>query len=150
MPAPSSENDFKQAHVDLLTQSYERLLGKPLYDSVNAETLYHAPLILLSHNTETDPILTYGNLAAQRLWNMDWDRLTTLPSRLTAEAQHRDERDAMFLRMRQHGFIDDYTGMRISATGQRFMIRNAVIWTLADESGMKQGEAAAFSEYEFL
>jgi hypothetical protein len=34
----------------------------------------------LSLNTADDPVLTYGNLASQTLWEMSWLQLTLLPS----------------------------------------------------------------------
>ena len=116
----------------------------------SAKDLYHANFPILSHNTAADPILTYGNLAAQNLWELQWEELTALPSRLTAEPAHRDTRDAMFAEMRSKGFIENYSGVRISASGKRFEIRNAVIWSLMDNQGQKVGEAAMFQDYEFL
>ncbi len=150
MQEPTPDNDFQAAHVALLQRSFRQYLGRDLHSKGAARAIYDAPFPVLSHNTAADPVLTYGNLAAQRLWEMNWATLTTMPSRLTAEPQHRDTRAAMFDRMRQQGFIDDYTGVRISASGRRFEIQNAVIWSLADADGVKQGEAATFHEFEYL
>ncbi|CUH80969.1 MEKHLA domain protein [Tritonibacter multivorans] len=147
---PSIDNGFCADHAALLARSFEAQLGRPLHSDVSGKGLYHAPFVILSHDVSEDPVLTYGNLMAQTLWEMGWDRLTTLPSRLTAEAQHRDQRDAMFQRMREYGCVEDYSGIRISATCKRFEIRNAVIWTLHDEAGEKVGEAAMFADYSFL
>lgn len=147
---PSIENGFRDDHATLLARSFEAQLGRPLHSDVSGQGLYEAPFVILSHDTSDDPVLTYGNMTAQKLWEMDWDRLTTLPSRLTAELAHRDQREAMFQRMREFGFIEDYSGIRISATCKRFEIRNAVIWTLRDDAGEKVGEAAMFSEHRFL
>ena len=150
MLEPSVGNHFQAEHATLLLQSFETLIGRPLLNGGDARALYHAPFPVLSHDGAADPILTYGNLAAQSLWEMGWAELTSLPSRLTAEPAHRDQRDAMFARMRARGFVDDYTGVRISATGKRFEIRKAIIWPLLDRRGHKRGEAATFSEYEVL
>jgi hypothetical protein len=150
MLPPSPENQFQAAHAGLILGSFERLLGRPLLADANAKALYHADLIVLSHDGADDPVLTYGNLAAQRLWEMGWEALTSLPSRLTAEPTERALRDAMFAQMRAKGFIEDYAGIRVSATGKRFEIRNAVIWPLLDEDGVKRGEAACFADYAFL
>lgn len=73
-----------------------------------------------------------------------------MPSRLTAEPAHRDQCDAMFAEMRQRGFVENYAGVRISATGRRFEIRDAVIWSLADAKGVKRGEAAMFRDWQIL
>ena len=110
----------------------------------------HAPFPVLSHNTAADPVLTYGNLAAQELWEMNWEQLTAMPSRLTAEPAHRVQRDAMFAEMRAKGFIENYQGVRISASGRRFEIRKAVIWPLVGRDGAKLGEAATFQDYTFI
>ncbi len=150
MLPPSPENQFQAVHAGLILGSFERLLGRPLLADANAKALYHTDLIVLSHDGAADPVLTYGNLAAQRLWEMGWEALTSLPSRLTAEPTERALRDAMFTQMRAKGFIEDYAGIRISATGKRFEIRNAVIWPLLDVDGVKQGEAACFADYAFL
>ncbi len=150
MQAPAPENAFQAAHAELIMSSFARLLGRPLLANADAKALYHADMIVLSHDGADDPVLTYGNLAAQRLWEMSWEALTSLPSRLTAEPTERALRDAMFAQMREKGFIEDYAGIRISATGKRFEIQNAVIWPLLDENGVKQGEAACFADYAFL
>ncbi|HSG71683.1 MAG TPA: MEKHLA domain-containing protein, partial [Planctomycetaceae bacterium] len=63
---------------------------------------------------------------------------------------HRDERARLMQRVTDEGFIDDYSGIRISATGKRFLIRRAVVWNLADADWRYVGQAATFSEWEFL
>jgi hypothetical protein len=148
MLPPNPENSFQSTHADLLITSFQRLLGRPL--AANPEALYRADAVVLSHDGAADPVLTYGNLTAQRLWGMGWDQLTKLPSRLTAEPAHRAQRDAMFAEMRSKGFIENYSGVRISATGQRFEIQNAIIWPLIDEDGIKRGEAATFTDWQML
>ena len=150
MTPPAPENGFQSAHSTLIIDSFQRVIGRPLCSTVTPETLYTMDRIVLSHNGAADPILTYGNLAAQRLWQMDWAALTALPSRLTAEPAERAERDAMFAQMRAKGYIDTYSGIRISATGKRFEIRNAIIWPLLDATGTKHGEAATFVDYTFV
>jgi hypothetical protein len=150
MQEPSAENGFQSGHAALLAGSFQRILGRPLHRETAADALYHAPFPILSHDGSEDPVLTYGNLAAQELWEMGWAQLTAMPSRLTAEPQHRGQRAEMFEQMRAKGFIDDYAGVRISASGRRFEIRNAIIWPLLDEAGVKRGEAAVFREFAFL
>lgn len=150
MQAPGPENRFQFAHAELLMQCFAQVTGRPLLDGADAEALYHAPFPVLSHNTAADPVLTYGNLAAQELWEMGWEQLTAMPSRLTAEPAHRVQRDAMFAEMRAKGFIENYQGVRISASGRRFEIRKAVIWPLVGRDGAKLGEAATFRDYTFI
>lgn len=150
MQAPGPDNGFLSAHAELLLGSYLQVTGGPLLEAADAEALYHAPFPVLSHNTAADPVLTYGNLAAQALWEMGWEQLTAMPSRLTAEPAHRQQRDAMFAEMRAKGFISNYAGVRISASGRRFEIRGAVIWPLRGPGGGKLGEAATFRDYRFI
>ncbi|MDC0737326.1 MEKHLA domain-containing protein [Cognatishimia sp. SS12] len=150
MLQPAPENDYHPAFSATLLRSFAACLGRPLLRPATAQALYEAPFPVLAHNTADDPILTYGNRAAQQLWELDWAALRQLPSRLTAEPGQRAERAAMFDAMRQNGFADDYSGIRISATGQRFRIKNAIIWTLTNAAGVKIGEAATFKDYELL
>lgn len=134
----------------MLCSSFRACTGFALNADEAAGALYHAPFPILSHNRSDDPILTYGNLKAQALWGMTWEELTQLPSRLTAEPTHRDQRAAMFEEMRRTGCIQNYEGIRISKTGRRFQIKDATIWTLTDTDGQIVGEAATFKEYTFL
>lgn len=67
-----------------------------------------------------------------------------MPSRLSAEAPLREERQALLERVSRRGFIDDYAGIRISARGTRFRIENAVVWNLIDAAGVRHGQAAMF------
>jgi putative N6-adenine-specific DNA methylase len=141
--------------AQLLLDSYQRVLGRELLprssDPIDeARRLYHAPFVVVSHGTQADPVLNYGNLAAQRLWEMDAVTLTAIPSRLTAEPMHRDERAEMMARAARDGFVDDYRGIRISRTGRRFLIERAMIWNLQDSGGRRQGQAATFSEWVCL
>jgi hypothetical protein len=40
--------------------------------------------------------------------------------------------------------------VRISSTGKRFLIKEAIVWNLVDDKGDYQGQAAAFSKYQDL
>ncbi len=149
-PTPCPDTDFDAPLARLILDSHRRVLGRDLLPAGDPRALYHADRIVLAHDGAADPVLTYGNLAAQRLWEMGWDQLTAMPSRLTAEPGARAQRDQMFQRMRTQGYVDDYHGVRISATGRRFEIIDAVIWPLLDAQGVKQGEAAWFDRYRRL
>jgi hypothetical protein len=115
-----------------------------------AEKIFHAPFVLVSHGTEADPVLNYGNQAALALWEMSWAELTRTPSRLTAEAPDRAERARLLAAVTSRGFIDDYSGVRISKTGRRFRIARATVWNLIAENREPCGQAAMFSHWEFL
>jgi hypothetical protein len=140
------------AHAQLLLDSFARLLGHELIDRAGApreqaERLYRSPIVVVSHGTEPDPVLNYGNAAALALWEMDWSEFTRTPSRLTAEPMHRDERARLLARTREQGFVDDYSGIRISRSGRRFRIEQAIVWNLGDASGVPRGQAATFDRW---
>ncbi len=149
---PAVENRFLADHADLLISSYKAATGQSLLlaQEDDAAALYYADFVVLSHDTQADPVLTYANLRAQGLWEMGWDEITQMPSRLTAEPDERAARAALFEALRGHGFLNGYEGVRVSSSGRRFRIRDAVIWTLTDASGLHHGEAATFKEVEFL
>ena len=115
-----------------------------------AKKVFHAPFVLVSHGTEADPVLNYGNATALALWEMSWEELTRTPSRLTAEAPNREERARLLATVAQHGFIADYSGIRISKNGRRFRIAQATVWNLLTPEGRPCGQAAQFSHWEFL
>ena len=91
-----------------------------------------------------NPVFNYGNVCAQQLFGMDWHEFTQLPSRLSAEPLAREERARLLARVTQHGYVDDYAGVRIAKDGTRFMIRNATVWNLMDQDGRYCGQAARF------
>ena len=51
---------------------------------------------------------------------------------------------------KRQGYSDGYYGIRISGSGQRFEIRNVLLWNIIDERGTYRGQAAIFSEWLFL
>jgi hypothetical protein len=102
---------------------------------------------VLSHDTAADPVFTYANLAAQRVFAMRWHQIVGMPSRYSAEAPVRDERQRLLDRVGRDGYIDDYSGVRIAGTGQRFAISNATVWNIVDAGGQVAGQAATFSDW---
>jgi len=148
---PAAINSFMAQHVSRLAHSHARWTGQPLLPGVDeakwAETLYAGALVVVSHGTQDDPVFNYGNLAAQRLFEMTWAELTALPSRCSAEPVEQAERARLMTQVAAHGFIDDYRGIRISSTGQRFMIEQATVWNVLDEADQLIGQAAAFSRW---
>lgn len=143
------------AQTQLIVRSLKQLTGRDLLPGFFspeelAEKIFQAPLVLVAHGIEADPVLNYGNAAALALWEMSWAELTSTPSRLTAEAPNREERARLLAAVTAHGFIDDYSGVRISKTGRRFRIAQATVWNLLDERGVYRGQAATFAQWEFL
>lgn len=131
----------------LLADSYYRLLGRPLVPEAMpgneaARWLYeHAPFAVLAHNVDPDPIFMYANKAAQRRFEYNWDEFTRLPSRFSAEAPNREERQQFLDRVRRLGYETGYKGVRITRSGRRFMIEEATLWQLLDARGNLHGQA---------
>ena len=136
-----------ETHVCCLLQSYHHWLGKDLILPTGdpAAALDQAPFPVLSHGTEVDPILNYGNRIALQLWEMDWAEFTRTPSRLTAEAPIREDRARLLAEVSEKGFIENYSGIRISKSGRRFRISGGTVWNLLDEAGLFAGQAATFN-----
>jgi len=149
------ENPDKIAWVQLLLNSFHRWTSRQLIErsgtvEEQAERLFVAPFVAVSHGAEPDPILNYGNRMALELWEMDWAAFSLTPSRLTAEPENRVERERMLAQAAAQGFIDDYRGVRISRTGRRFLVEQALVWNVVDADGRKQGQAATFARWTFL
>jgi hypothetical protein len=115
-----------------------------------ARRAFEAPWVLVAHGVEQDPILSYGNRAALALWELDWPEFTRTPSRLTAEPLAREERRHLLETVAHTGYMDGYSGVRISSSGQRFRIARATVWNVIDERGRSCGQAAAFDRWEHL
>lgn len=152
---PSADNNYLGEHVELLESSLLRMTGRRLVDPelwgrARYQSLFEAPFCVVSHGTEEDPVFNYGNRTALQLFEMTWDDFTNLPSRRSAEPLVREEREELLARVTQHGFIDDYKGVRVSSSGQRFFVDDAVVWNLADESGAYRGQAAALFKWTKL
>ncbi|KEQ27439.1 MEKHLA domain-containing protein [Paenibacillus tyrfis] len=141
-------------HAERLIHSYRRLTGNELLPGPESsgsltERLFLSPIVVLSHGTEDDPVLNYGNQAALNLWEMDWETFTRTPSRYTAEEMERTQRVQLLKKVQEQGYADDYTGIRISRSGRRFYIKKATVWNITDEDGRYAGQAACFSEFEY-
>ena len=149
---PSPENAWLADHAALLLASYRHWTGRSLLPDQPdvAFHLYHAPFVVLSHDTCPDPCFTYANLTAQKLFEMTWEGMVGLPSRYSAEPMQREERESLLMRVARDGYIDDYRGVRVSRSGRRFLIRQATVWNLVGPAGAKLGQAATFADWEPL
>jgi hypothetical protein len=138
--------------LGLIAESFERLTGRALLGPVqpSADALWRAPCAILAHGTEPDPIFFYANRLALELFEMSARALLSTPSRHSAEAPDRSERARLLDAVSRQGFIDDYAGIRISATGRRFRIEQATVWNLVDTNGERHGQAAAFARWTRL
>ncbi|KZM45987.1 MEKHLA domain-containing protein [Marinomonas sp. SBI22] len=155
----SLTSPFYIEHGVRLVESYKRLTSNDLltYNGMNSdaslsiiEQLDNAPFVLLSHGLGDDPIFNFGNKSALELFEIDWQGLTKMPSRLSAETINQADREYLLETVTRQGYIDDYSGVRISAKGKRFMIKQAIVWNIIDAKGGYFGQAAIFSHWGFL
>lgn len=149
-------NQIKNAqHACLLAESYIRLTCKPLIEGLGndisqqtcADLLWNAPVAIVSHGIEPDPVFNYGNALALTLFEYSWDEFTCLPSRFSAELDQREARAELLAQVSKHGFFDGYHGVRVSKQGHRFKILEATIWNVVDMHGVKHGQAAIIRDY---
>ena len=137
-------SDVLRAKLALIAGSFHRLTGKPLLADLSPESLWNASRVIVAHGTEADPVFFYANRKALEVFEMDFAHFARMPSRYSAEPVAREERAQLLERVSRDGFIDDYSGVRLSATGKRFRIEQAVVWNLLDVDGKYHGQAATF------
>ena len=146
------------AWIRLLFASYRRATGRVLWDpdwaglpdDELARAVEEAPCVIASHRNGDDPVLNYGNNTALCLWEASWEEFTRMPSRLTAEPLERSERERLLAEVTSRGYIDNYSGIRISTTGKRFRIHRATVWNVMEEENTCVGQAVIFSDWEPL
>jgi hypothetical protein len=142
-------------HVIDIKSSYRQLLLEDLLPDIQsdeqfARQLFYAPFALVSHDTASDPVFNYANLKALELFELNWEELICLSSRLSAETVNQAERERLLAEVTENGYINHYEGVRISSTGKRFQIRNAVVWNLLDNKQRYKGQAAWFANWVYL
>eukprot|EP00929_Paragymnodinium_shiwhaense_P112656 TRINITY_DN80922_c0_g1_i1.p1 TRINITY_DN80922_c0_g1~~TRINITY_DN80922_c0_g1_i1.p1 ORF type:complete len:232 (-),score=23.87 TRINITY_DN80922_c0_g1_i1:401-1042(-) len=155
-PSPAQSSATMLAHAALLAKSFKQVVGSALVPGVDellgadvcceekvAELLWTSPMVVVSHGRQADPVLNYGSQAALQLWELPWDKLTVLPSRYTAEPMEREERAELLQAVHTQGYMDRYSGIRVSATGRRFRIKTAIIWNVIHDHQLL-GQAATF------
>ena len=155
MPVPLDDPPLI-ARCALIAASFRHLLGRdllpglPVDPAARARVIDAAPCAILAHDGGERPRFTYVNATARRLWELDWERFIGMPSDQSVEPDRREEREVMLIRARRDGFIEDYRGIRVAASGRRFAIEDVILWNLIDEAGISHGQAATFSRWTFL
>jgi len=152
---PDLDSPYLFEHTDLLCGSYRHWTGDTLLaDEIEpieaVRALYEAPFVVVSHGIECDPIFNYGNRMALDLFEMPWEEFIALPSRLSAEPVNQKERYRLLAKVSTQGYSNEYTGVRISKSGRRFMISGATVWNLIDGEGRYRGQAAVIREWRPL
>ena len=142
-------NGFRQDLAMLITHHFQQLLGRPLITASDPHIgalLYEAPFAVLAHDDQVEPVFCYANLKAQEIFEMDWSEFTQLPSKFSAEPIDQARRKELLDQVSAHGYIDNYSGVRISKTGKRFQIEKAIVWNLYNADHVKIGQAATFNQ----
>ncbi len=149
---PNINTDYYINHGKLLCSSFKHFIKRDLLENCQQSSaeivqLFDAPFVLLSHGTEKDPIFNFANRMALELFALDWHQCLQMPSHLSAELGERSEREKYLKAVSANGFIENYGGVRISATGQRFLIERAIVWNVIDENNVRVGQAAMFKHW---
>jgi len=148
---PTEANDYRPEIYELIAGSYQRLTGQSLLacpdENEAARRLYQAPFAILAHDTAVDPVFCYANRMAQELFEMTWDEMVGMPSWKSAEPMFKADRQKFLDQVAVQGFIHDYSGIRISRSGRRFLIQQATVWNLLDQFGVCRGQAAAINSW---
>ena len=142
-------------HTQALLDSFrertgEELIGRSGDPRDDAERLFGASFVVVSHDAEPDPLLNYANAAALDLWEMSPQKLIATPSRLTAEPVSREAREHILAETRRKGSVSGYAGVRVSASGKRFRICDVTIWNVTDAKARPLGQAASFAHWTML
>ncbi len=139
-------------HIAILAKSYQQYFLEPMIMDCSEDdflqSIWQGDFVVLSHGIEADPIFNFANLCAQQLFEMDFQTITQLPSRKSAGPSTQQERDSLMAQVTTKGCIDDYSGIRVSATGKQFYIERAKVWNLTDKAGEYYGQAAMFSAWQ--
>jgi len=133
----------------IIAESFARVTGDALVaqGSDPASTLWSHAGVIVAHGLEDDPLFFYGNRAALALFEVSAADFIRLPSRLSAGPEDRDKRAVLMEQVARDNFVRGYSGVRVSASGRRFRIEQAVVWNLLGADGALHGQAAAFGEW---
>lgn len=144
----------KSRHISILNDSLEKLTGIDLYERmriVNGDASFedicrNNRFVLISHNTEKDPIYNFGNEACLEAFARSWNELCVTPSRESVVINSEDEelRIKLMSKVTTEGFVECYGGKRVRGDGKFIQLVNAVVWNCYDETGEYYGQACLF------
>ncbi len=164
MHTHTHQNPNLLEYLDLLKKSYRKFYGENLDDD-----LYESCSVIASHTNiknlisdwprscqvferenHANPVFVFANRRAQELWEMDWQGFINLESRYSAEPEERQAREHLLNEVQKQGFINNYSGVRVSKSGKRFLIKSARVWQVLAEDGLGAlGQAVCFEDYKF-
>lgn len=131
----------------VLLDSYRRLLGRDLFArtgdaAADARQLDDLPVAVLAHDAATPPRLDWVNRAAAAAFEAAPADLIGRASAATAPPDATADRQQLFVRLEERGFVTGYSGVRVTATGRRFVIDDVTVYELSDPDGRAAGHAA--------
>ncbi len=144
--------------VSLIVKSHLIAFGEPLLTikrshgnkRLLSEQVFLSEWPILAHEISYDPFLTYANATALKLWRKNWVEMIGMPSRNTAPLDQQEKRQRALKNANQQHAIKNYQGIRINSKGERFRIQNARIWTIWNKKRLIIGQAATFTNWEYL
>ena len=142
-----------QQQAKLLASSYHAVVGRPLISGVlepSVDEILTADFALLSHGTEADPLFNFGNDLALTLFELSFEDFVRLPSRKSSGQTRDEDRIRLLDEVTRNGFVENYSGVRVSASGRQFEISDAVVWNVIDYGGVHRGQAARISAWRYL
>ena len=143
------------AELSVIARSFARWTGRALFPSAATELDFEreasaASFCLLAADARAEPLLTYANSAALRLFGYTPAELGKLPASCTAPPDQRAARAEALGAAKQAGYTAGYSGLRVTQAGRLFQIRGAEIWSLCGPAGEYLGQAARFEREEVV
>ena len=149
---PQKNNSYYQKFIDLLYDGLKKY-GLQQYfhnekgEKLNAEQIYKAPFILLSHNKQTQqPKFCYANKKGLELFEYKWKEFIQTPSKNSVNENESENRKKLFKQVENKGFIEQYSGIRVSKNGKLFKIANVLVWN----SPNKKYQSALIKNWNYL
>lgn len=147
--------DTFTSYLKRVLHSYKYWTGKDLtevpFGSNNiSDKIFNASFVLASHDNSTDPKFKYGNKKALDLWELSWNEFINMPSKKTAEDIFQNERKRLLEEVYKNGYSTNYKGIRVSSTGKRFEILDAILWNVLDKNNKLIGQAVKFDRWKFI
>ena len=153
---PGEDNDYQDAFVTCVVESFARVTGRDLVQETGLDSTqsgrgaWFGDFALLTHRGDERAMLNYGNVFALRLWECDWNSLVSSPSAATAPEGDHEARDHLLEKVAKDNFVSGYSGRRMSFKGRLFLIQDVTVWRLLDAAGTPFGVGAFFRHYRYL
>jgi RimJ/RimL family protein N-acetyltransferase len=134
-------NAILDSHRERVGVELVERTGDPAADALLLRDL---DAVVLCHDGADDPRFVYANGAAALRWSATVAGLVGMPSRLSADEEHRGERAGALAAAAAAGVNRGYRGERRAFDGTAFVIEDATLWTVDGLPG-GPGQAAVFT-----